>query len=174
MFFSSLTTFLLTVLAVALTATAHAKNNIYITQKWCALGGFQLVIENPEKPQPMQKEPCATLTKDGMIAPTPIEFTRRTNGPAGNFVNYVLKNLLGRADITYRNFPFADKREFFVRSGTCKDVEIFVVEPALTTSDSTPCHFSDPVKITSDLPLTGVYLRLSNISLTDFVSELTQ
>ena len=161
---------------------SHATDQIQVIQKWCANGTFQLIIDDARAKQPFQRDQCMIVARDGMSSPKPVVLNVRFNAPMGNFVDYLLSNTFGRSDITHRNFPLAEKRDYILRPMTCETRMFFAVEAEHFASNKqeehnpvqAQCTYDPEVKFSSDLPVAGVYQRTANQSPEGFAERLTR
>jgi hypothetical protein len=166
---------------LAVGSTSYSDDNLHVAQRWCVDGTFQFLVEQsgPSLPGPM--ESCFTISSDGMQSAGPITVNRQMNTPVGNFVDYILKYILGTNNMTYRDLRMPVQREYLAKVGSCGSKQFFAVDeirfPYLPANNVNPardqCQFGQSLEIKSDLPLAGVYLRENGQSLQNFVSALT-
>jgi len=168
-----------TFICLLVTDGALADNNLHVAQRWCADGSFQFLVEGSGPSLPGPYETCVTLSSDGMRSADSIRFNRKVNAPVGNFVDYILKNILGRNDISHRDLRLGGPRKYLVRAGSCLSNQFFSVEisfPYLPANNVNParaqCQFEQSIAIESDLPLAGVYPRARGQSVQNFISDL--
>lgn len=157
---------------------SRAENTISFAQKWCIDGTFQFVVEGSFPSLSAPYETCFTLSSDEMYS-APLQTNQKMNRPVGNFVDYLVKNILKRSDLSHKNIPLSGKRKYLVTAGSCLSNQFFTVQmsflslPAKYVNPARDqCRFEQSYEIASDLPLSGVYPRANGQTVQDFISEL--
>jgi hypothetical protein len=159
-------------------AAAHPDENVHIVQLFCPDGNFYFKAETAVTDYPGNPNCIATVEED-MNSPVPIRLNYFTKAPSGNFADVVLEKALNYDDRSYKDMAMKETRDYVVRGGQCGNQKIFLVASAakgfqsLSDSAQNFCRFEPEFKISSDLPLAGVYPRVFGESLQSFVIKLT-
>jgi hypothetical protein len=159
-------------------AAAQPDENVHIVQLFCPDGNFYFKAETAVSDYPGNPN-CLTMVEEDMNSPVPIRLNYFTRAPSGNFADVVLEKALNYNDRSYRDMPMKETRDYLVRSGQCGNQAIFLVASAangfqqLSSAAQNICRFEPEFKISSHLPLAGVYPRVFGESLQSFVIKLT-
>jgi hypothetical protein len=159
-------------------ASAQADENVRIAQLFCPDGNFYFKAETAVTDYPRNPN-CITMVEEDMNSPVPIRLNYFTKAPSGNFADVVLEKALNYNDRSYKDMAMNEVRDYVVRGGQCGNQMIFLVASAakgfqpLSNPAQSFCRFKPEFKISSNLPLAGVYPRVFGESLQSFVIKLT-
>lgn len=159
-------------------AAAQPNVNVHIEQLFCPDGNFYFKAETSPTDYPGNPN-CLTMVKEDMNSPVPVLLNYFTKAPSGNFADVVLEKALNYNDRSYRDMPMNETRDYVVRGGQCGNQAVFLVSSAAIGFPAQPgstrdfCKFEPEFRISSNLPLAGVYPRVFGESLPSFVSKLT-
>jgi hypothetical protein len=159
-------------------AAVQADENVHIVQLFCPDGNFYFKAETVVSDYPGNPN-CSEILEEDMNSPVPIRLNYFMRAPSGNFADVVLEKALSYDDRSYRDMPMKEVRDYLVRSGQCGNQALFLVAPAAKGFPSSPgvaqnfCKFEPEFRVSSNLPLAGVYPRVFGESLQSFVIKLT-
>jgi len=171
-------------LSTVCTHSALAEDNLSVTQSWCADGTFRFKVESVGVSLPGPFDICISLASGRMYSPQALRLDSTLHRPAGNSLEYVLSNVLNRADLSRRSIVLKAPRTYTITSGECGSHRFFTVQvsqytsmPSLNTEGgafaASQCRFdSRGLEVRSSFDLTGVYQRTNGQSLQDFASWL--
>lgn len=147
--------------------------NVHITQLFCADGKFYFKAESKATDYPNHTS-CATLAQDDMNSFAALSLYLDDLSVPGNFADLILEKALKQTKMSFRDMPADEARSYKIRSGQCGQKLVFLVNPAANdiARDSEFCRFDSALVVSSRLPVSGIYSRVSGQTMKSFLEIL--